>query len=248
MIGNHFGQGVHASELFKDFPGKSESIQNCKATWTYHADGPITYITLEQHWIASLLPMLVCSLEEASGNWVRQSCFFTAVDPLHEPRVDPPYTTDQPRMVPYTNRRRPQDAVYWFDLKMAQEKGLHWYFGQTISNAIILNNSMPADCLVKVVKRNHEVRLHQRTQRITGYTKGVVQRATWRQDQLSSEEPEACCLKLGPSNPGETQPNPNDVGTPNRHSISVSAPSRIRSGRKSEEIDLRYCASDSYRS
>ena len=44
------------------------------------------------------------------------------------------------------------DAVYWFDCKTVQNQGL--VFWQTITNAIMLYESMPADCLVKVVKRN----------------------------------------------------------------------------------------------
>ena len=94
-------------------------------------------------------------------------------------------------MVPHrTNWRRQQIAVYWFGLQMAHDEGL--VFWQTISTAIILNDSTPADCLLKVVKRNHE-KLYQRTQPESQVTPQVVLRASWRQDQLSSEKPEACC-------------------------------------------------------
>ena len=44
------------------------------------------------------------------------------------------------------------NAIYWFDLRLAQNKGSE--FWKTITNAIILYDSMPADCLVKVVGRN----------------------------------------------------------------------------------------------
>ena len=44
------------------------------------------------------------------------------------------------------------NAVNWFDLRLARNKGLE--FGQTIHNAIIVSDSMPVDCLVKVVERN----------------------------------------------------------------------------------------------
>ena len=44
------------------------------------------------------------------------------------------------------------NAIYWFDLKLAQVKGL--VFWRTFSNSIFLNDSVPADCLVKVVTRN----------------------------------------------------------------------------------------------
>ena len=42
------------------------------------------------------------------------------------------------------------NAVSWFDLRLAQNKELE--FWQTINHAIILYDSMPADCLVKVVE------------------------------------------------------------------------------------------------
>ena len=50
---------------------------------------------------------------------------FTAVDPLSEPDVELSYDTGKPRMVPYRLKwERHHDAVYWFDLKIAQDKGL----------------------------------------------------------------------------------------------------------------------------
>ena len=94
------------------------------------------------------------------------------VDRLHEPRVDPRYTTDQPRLVLFTIYwRRHQDAGYWFDLKLAQEKD--WYIGKTISNAIIVSDSMLAERLVKVVKRDHELS-DQRSQPESQVTLKVV--------------------------------------------------------------------------
>ena len=42
-------------------------------------------------------------------------------------------------------------AVCWFDLRLAQNTGLE--FLQTINNASVLNDSVPADCLFKVAKR-----------------------------------------------------------------------------------------------
>ena len=104
-------------------------------------------------------------------------------------------------MVPYrTKWRRQQIAVYWFDLQMAHDEGL--VFWQTISTAIVLNDSMPADCLLKMVKRNHEI-LYHKTKPESQVTPDVVVRATWRQDQLSSEKPEACCSSSDHLSPGK---------------------------------------------
>ena len=41
---------------------------------------------------------------------------------------------------------------YWINLKSAQDRGL--VFWQTNSNAVVLDDSVPADCLEKVV--NHK--------------------------------------------------------------------------------------------
>ena len=47
--------------------------------------------------------------------------------------------------------KRHQDAVYWVDINLAIEKGLKFY--QTRSNAIILQGTLPAYCIPKVVKQ-----------------------------------------------------------------------------------------------
>ena len=90
-------------------------------------------------------------------NTGRRTCFFTAVDPMNEPREVPSNEIDVPRIVPYkTDWRHPEDAVYWFDLPLAHNQGL--VFRQTISDANIFNNSMPAKSLVKIIKRKtHEI-------------------------------------------------------------------------------------------
>ena len=60
---------------------------------------------------------------------------------------------NEPRKLFYELKRRPaRGAASWFDLRVAQHDGLE--FWQTINNAIILHGSIPADCLVKVAKRN----------------------------------------------------------------------------------------------
>ena len=71
---------------------------------------------------------------------------------LHCPKkaVSP---TSVPKMVPYKHSGRPDlDAVYMFDLKIAQDRGLK--FCHTRSFAIILFNTMPTEASVKVMKFN----------------------------------------------------------------------------------------------
>ena len=46
--------------------------------------------------------------------------------------------------------KKHQDAVYWVDIYLAIQKGLTFY--QTRSNAIILQGTLPAYCIPKVVR------------------------------------------------------------------------------------------------
>ena len=46
--------------------------------------------------------------------------------------------------------KRHRDAVYWVDIDLALTKGLKFY--QTRSNAIILQETLPAYCIPKVVR------------------------------------------------------------------------------------------------
>ena len=78
--------------------------------------------------------------------------------------------------------RRHHDAVYWFDLKIA--KGRELVFWQTISNATILNDSMPANYLIKMVKRQHHELLHHRTQPESPVTPKVILQPNRHKDQL----------------------------------------------------------------
>ena len=57
-----------------------------------------------------------------------------------------------PRRAQYLHKawKRHQNAVYWVDINLAIEKGLK--FCQTRSNAIILQETLPAYCIPKVVR------------------------------------------------------------------------------------------------
>ena len=59
---------------------------------------------------------------------------------------------DVPRHGQYLHNawKRHQDSVFWVDINLAIEKGLK--FCQTRSNAIILQKTLPACCIPKVVR------------------------------------------------------------------------------------------------
>ena len=84
------------------------------------------------------------------GSQGRETCFFSAVDSSIEPDVDPSYDIGMPRMVPYRIKwRRPHDAVYWFDLKSALDKGR--VFWQTMSNANRMLKVVHADQIGRMI-------------------------------------------------------------------------------------------------
>ena len=52
----------------------------------------------------------------------------------------------KPRLLPYRLKwRRPHDAIYGFDLKLAKDEGLIGIFWKTFSKALKLKDSMLAD-------------------------------------------------------------------------------------------------------
>ena len=83
----------------------------------------------------------------------RQTVFFLPVDPMDKEHKDPEnIDLNVPRRAQYMHNawKKHQDAVYWVDIDLATRKGLTFY--QTRSNAIILQETLPACCIPKVVR------------------------------------------------------------------------------------------------
>ena len=84
---------------------------------------------------------------------VRQTVFFTAVNPINKEHKDP-YEIDlnAPRLAWYKQKKwkRHQDTVYWIDIQFAQQQGFKFY--EPRSNAIILYDTLPAYCIPKVIR------------------------------------------------------------------------------------------------
>ena len=81
----------------------------------------------------------------------RQTVFFLLVDPRKEDHKDPEYIDySAPRLARYLQNawKRHQDAVFWVDIDLGIREGLVFY--QTRSNAIILQGTLPVNCIVKV--------------------------------------------------------------------------------------------------
>ena len=83
----------------------------------------------------------------------RQTVFFLLVNLMDKNHNDPDVIDlNVPRHAQYLHNawKRHQDAVYLVDINLAIEKGLTFY--QTRSNAIILQETLPACCIPKVVR------------------------------------------------------------------------------------------------
>ena len=82
----------------------------------------------------------------------RQTVFFLYIDPRDKDHKNPEKNDlSVPRRAQYLHKawKKHQDAVYWVDIDLAIRKGLTFY--QTRSNAIILQGTLPAYCIPKVV-------------------------------------------------------------------------------------------------
>ena len=81
----------------------------------------------------------------------RQTAFFLPTDPRDETHKDPEhidFSVPRPARFVHSAWKRHQDAVFWVGIDLAIREGLTLY--QTRSNAIILQGTLPADCIPKV--------------------------------------------------------------------------------------------------
>ena len=93
----------------------------------------------------------------------RQSVFFLPVDPRKESHRDPEHIDfSVPRRARYVHSawKRHQDAVFWVDIDLAIREELVFY--QTRSNTIILQGTLPANCIVKVERLKNGEKLYER--------------------------------------------------------------------------------------
>ena len=132
--------------------GHSSGETSCKLLKKFHMDGQtVQYHIGPSHDYRSIVEE-VPSQEESAVKKGGQACFFTAVDTMNIPMLTPRFIENDPRMIPYT--MTVQNTVELFDVKIAQNKSFG--FDQSKSTARALYNTMPAESLVKVVKRNKD--------------------------------------------------------------------------------------------
>ena len=93
----------------------------------------------------------------------RQTVFFLPIDPRNESHKDPEYIDfSVPRLARFMHKtwKRHQDAVFWVHIDLGIKEGLVFY--QTRSNAIILQGTLPAHCIVKVERLKTGEKLYER--------------------------------------------------------------------------------------
>ena len=93
----------------------------------------------------------------------RQAVFFTTVNPMEDGNSmeETPRDLTKPRIAPHKNTwKRLKNVVYWCNLKLAQEKGSHFY--QTRSHADVLHNTQPAACIEKAVCMKTQEELYRK--------------------------------------------------------------------------------------
>ena len=93
----------------------------------------------------------------------RQSVFFLPVDPRKEDHNDPKYIDfSAPRLARYLQNawKRHQDTVFWVDIDLGIREGLMFY--QTRSNAIILQGTLPAHCIVRAERLKNGEKLYEK--------------------------------------------------------------------------------------
>ena len=152
--------------------------------------------------------------------------FFLPVDPRDESHKDPEFFDfSVPRLARYLHSawKRHQDAVFWVDIDLAIREGLTFY--QTRSNAIILQGTLPAHCILKVERLKTGEMLYERRylsprpppkislKHDHNWTKGNDQSGSTVEHQPVGKLVQQSlgeALRAGSSKP--TQSNPNPIG------------------------------------
>ena len=151
----------------------------------------------------------------------RQTVFFFLVDPRNESHRDPEYIDFfVPRRAQYLliAWKKHQDAVFWVDIDLAIKEGLTFY--QTRWNAIILQGTLPAFCILKVERLKPGEKLYGRQylslrpppkislEHDHNWTKGMINRALLLNSKLENSFDSLLEKHHVLSFPNQPNPNP----------------------------------------
>ena len=141
----------------------------------------------------------------------RQTVFFLPVDLMDKSHKDPDVIDlSVPRHAQYMHKawKRHQNAVYWIDINLSLKKGLK--FCQTRSNAIILQETLPACCIPNVVRMETVVVIYEKVYASPRPNPKTSLKHDWKR-VLGSEDaqrPDGQVVQQSKSSQSN-QPNPN---------------------------------------
>ena len=144
-------QFLSTSVLFKDILETILLILCYRTMWWLELEYSLTFTM----WDAPSIFVPLSTMDWYLGQNLsrRQTVFFLLVDPSDESHRDPEYIDfSVPRLARYVHSawKRHQDAVFWVDIELSIKEGFSFY--QTRSIAIILQGTLPAYCIPKVVR------------------------------------------------------------------------------------------------
>ena len=145
----------------------------------------------------------------------RQTVLFLLVGPMDKNHKDPDVIDlSVPRRAQYLHNawKRHQDAVYGVDINLAIKKGLTFY--QTRSNAIILQGTLPAYCIPKVVRLKTGEVIYEKVYMSPGPPPKISLKHEWKRELGSehAQRPEVGQLS-GSFQSNQPIPNPSRART-----------------------------------
>ena len=145
-----------------------------------------------------------------------------------------------PRLAQYMHKawKRHQDAVYWVEINLAIQKGLTFY--QTRSNAIILQETLPAYCIPKVVRMETGEVLYEKVFMSPRPPPKISLKQEWKRE-LGSEHAQRSEVEQQSRSFQSNQPIPNPICERTGRPVVTHDVITVQAGRKtsrSQEIDV----------
>ena len=184
----------------------------------------------------------------------RQTVFFLLVDPRDKSHKDPEkFDLNVPRRAQYLHNawKRHQDAEYWVDIDLAIRKGLTFY--QTPSNAIILQETLPAYCIPKIVRLKTGEVLYEKAYMSLRPPPKISLRHDWARGEVSlgstvDQQPDGEVVRQSQEEVARrakffqpTQPIPKSIcdrsGQPDKHNVAVQDDPEVHHEIKMLNID-----------
>ena len=172
---------------------------------------------------------------------IKQTVVFLLVDPMDKNHKDPDVTDlTVPRHAQYLHKawKGHQDAVYWVDINLALKKG--WKFCQTRTNAIILQETLPAYCIPKVLRMETGEVIHENVSMSPRLPPKISLKHEWRRELGSehAQRPEVGQLSRSFQS---NQPNPSPSRERTERPVVKDDTRTVQDGRRtsrSQEIDV----------